>query len=67
MGVQECLKSERLGWPQERITSLDSCLAMSKALLATLLGIELADDFLYVVHGERSRHDEKINRALEHA
>ena len=49
------------------ITSLDSCLAMSKALLATLLGIELADDFLYVVHGERSRHDEKINRALEHA
>ena len=49
------------------ITALDSCLAMSKALLATLLGIELADDFLYVVHGERSRHDEKINRALEHA
>ena len=40
---------------------------MSKALLATLLGIELADDFLYVVQGERSRHDEKINRALEHA
>ena len=49
------------------ITALDSCLAMSKALLATLLGIELADDFLYVVHGERSRHDEKINRVLEHA
>ena len=49
------------------ITALDSCLAMSKALLATLLGIELADDFLYVVYEERSRHDEKINRALEHA
>ena len=40
---------------------------MSTALLATLLGIELADDFLYVVHEKSSRHDEKINRALEHA
>ena len=49
------------------ITALDSCLAMSTALLATLLGIELADDVLYVVHGKSSRHDEKINRALEHA
>jgi hypothetical protein len=49
------------------ITALDSYLAMSTALLATLLGIEVADDFLYVVHGKSSRHDEKINRALEHA
>ena len=40
---------------------------MSTALLASLLGTELADDFLYGVHGERSRRDEKINRALEHA